>query len=246
MKSNILLTLILVLFICQSASAQRYRKGEGYIAPWEFALSGGVSSFVTSVNPTRGAEHSQINYWKNDLNPAFALSVVRNLTPGFGVEVNWLSSRLTGKWNDNWQPLPYYSDHKSPLTYDTRINQFDLMMVFNINQLMLPGELEDPWHLFLKAGAGITLINDKENYYPNDNPYTKYSAALDGGISVSVSEQIKLMIGTTFRVVNTDNLDGVHLFSAEQDGKRVAYLNTIEIYHFTYMRVSYNWGKIKF
>ena len=72
------------------------------------------------------------------------------------------------------------------------------------------------------------------------------SFALDAGLSVSLNERIKLMIGSTFRFVNTDNLDGVHVVSTDLTGKTIEYMNIFEIYNFTYLRVSYNLGNIGF
>ena len=52
------------------------------------------------------------------------------------------------------------------------------------------------------------------------------------------------MIGSTFRFVNTDNLDGVHVVSTDLNGKTVEYMKVYEIYNYTYLRVSYNLGDI--
>ena len=133
--------------------------------------------------------------------------MVRNISPSLGVEINWLNTRLTGTWNNKWPALPISTSYQSPLTYNSQINQFDVMMVFNLNQIMLPGDEEDVWHLFFKSGIGITKIKDKKKFYPDGSSYARMSFALDAGLSVSLSERIKLMIGSTFRFVNTDNLD---------------------------------------
>jgi len=243
MKITFCLTPILILLLFQGVSARGYmRRGEGYIAPWEFGVSGGVTTFLTSVNPTPGVKNSMMNYWHNNLNPGVALSVVRNLSPSLGIELSWLNSRLTGKWNDKWTPIPFYSDKGSPLTYDTQFNQLDLMANFNLSQIILPGDEEDPWHIFMKAGVGVAKIKDNKNFYPRDNPSIRFSFALDAGASVSLGDKIKLMVGSTFRSVNTDNLDGAHIFSTDTKGKTISYLNIFEIYNFSYLKVSYNFG----
>jgi len=243
MKITYCLTPILVLLLFQGASARGYmRRGEGYIAPWEFGISGGVTMFLTSVNPTPGATNSTINYWHNDLNPGVALSVVRNLSPSLGIEVSWLNSRLTGKWNTKWPAYSTAPGLENPLTYDTQFNQLDLMANFNLSQIILPGDEEDPWHLFMKAGVGVAQIKDNKNFFPGDSPAIKMSFALEVGVSVSLGEKIKLMVGSNFHSVNTDSMDGVHVFSTDKKGKTIAYLNIFEIYNFSYLKVSYNFG----
>ena len=243
MKITYCLTPILVLLLFQGASARGYmRRGEGYIAPWEFGISAGVTTFLTSVNPTPGAANSTINYWHNDLNPGVALSVVRNLSPSLGIEVSWLNSRLTGKWNTKWPPYSTAPGLENPLTYDTQFNQLDLMANFNLSQIILPGDEEDPWHLFMKAGVGVAQIKDNKNFFPGDSPAIKMSFALEAGVSVSLGEKIKLMVGSNFHSVNTDSMDGVHVFSTDKKGKTIAYLNIFEIYNFSYLKVSYNFG----
>jgi len=243
MKITYCLTPILVLLLFQGASARGYmRRGEGYIAPWEFGISAGVTTFLTSVNPTPGAANSTINYWHNDLNPGVALSVVRNLSPSLGIEVSWLNSRLTGKWNTKWPAYSTAPGLENPLTYDTQFNQLDLMANFNLSQIILPGDEEDPWHLFMKAGVGVAQIKDNKNFFPGDSPAIKMSFALEVGVSVSLGEKIKLMVGSNFHSVNTDSMDGVHVFSTDKKGKTIAYLNIFEIYNFSYLKVSYNFG----
>jgi len=237
------LTQLVVFLLVQNVSAQRYRiKGVGYVAPWEIGLSTGISSFLTSVAPNSGLNPNRINYWNNNGNPGVALSVVRNFSPSIGIELNWLYTRLSGRWDNKWPQIPEYADHQNPLTYNSLINQFDLMVAFNVNQILMPGDAEDIWHLYLKTGIGMTRINDKKNFYPGDSPCNRLSFAVDAGISVSVSEKAKLMLGSTFRTVNTDNLDGVHVFSTDQEGKPVAVMNVFEIYNFTYLRINYSWG----
>jgi len=175
---------------------------------------------VTSVNPSSGTMSGQINYWSRDENPGIGLSVMRNISPAVGLELNYLTTRLTGTWNNSYSPLVISAGHESPLTFDSRISQFDLMAMFNLNQMMLPGDEEDLWHIYLKPGVGLALINDNKNFYPGASPYNKMSLVIDAGLSVSMSDKIKLNLGSSFRSVNTDNLDGVHVESTGLNGKR--------------------------
>lgn len=240
MKINFCLTFILTFLLIQGVSAQKRRTYQNAsVSQWEIGLSGGVSTFVTSVNPGPGAPKSSINYWNRDLNPGIGLSVVRNISPTIGIELNWLNTRLTGSWNNKWPAVGISVYKETPTTFNSQINQFDLMATFNMNQMMLPGDEEDLWHIFLKTGLGIAHINDKKNFFPGDNPYTKLSLALDAGVSVSISDKLKLLAGSTFRFVNTDNLDGVHVATTGINGQVVSWMKVYEIYNFTYLSVNY-------
>jgi hypothetical protein len=237
MKTIFSLTQILIILIFVGFSAQgQQSKDPNKITPWEIGLSAGVSSFITSVNP-EAAPH-RINYWNNDLNPGIGLSLTHNISPSLGVEGVWLNTRLTGQWNNRFPPLPVAAGHDNPLTFNSGINQFDLLMAFNVNQILLPGEKEDPWHIFVKTGIGLTLINDQKRFYSNDHPYQKYGLTLDAGFSCSLSRRMKLQAGSAWRFVDTDNLDGVHVTSS--DG--TAYYKVYEIYNYNYLRLTYCLG----
>jgi len=241
-NSHIFMPILLLLFF-HSASAQRNLKAQGgTVSPWEIGISGGASSFVTSVNPEAIESNNQINYWNRDINPGVGLSIARNISPSLGIELNWLNTRLTGSWNNIWPQHPISAGRESPLTFNGQINQFDLMMTFNINQIILPGDLEDKWHFYLKTGVGLANIHDKMKFYPGIT-YNRFSAALDAGLSFSLSDKIKLQIGSTLRSVNTDNLDGVHVVSTYIDGQTTYFMKVFEIYNYSYLRVSCNLGK---
>lgn len=237
-------TLIISVALLQDATAQKHFKDKtGRISPWEIELSGGFSSFMTSVNPDADANNKQINYWHNDFNPGIGLSVVRNISPSLGIEINWLNTRLTGTWDNQFPPLAIAVGYPAPLTYNSKINQFDLMMAFNLNKIYKPGNDEDKWHIYLKPGIGIAHIKDNQNFFPGDSPYLRVSAVLDAGISVSLSEKIKIMAGSSFRFVNTDNLDGVHVLTTDSEGNPVGQEKVYEYYNYTYLRVSYSFGR---
>lgn len=199
---------------------------------------------MTSVNPESGAPDKLINYWNRDINLGFGLSVTRNISPSLGVELGWLNTHLSGTWS-NKIPVPLaYATFPTPLTFNSKINEADLLMVFNLNKIFHPGNDKDPWHLYVKTGIGITHINDKQNFFPADNPYLKMSFVADGGVSISVSEKIKLMVGSSFRLANTDNLDGVHVVGADLNGNILGYKHILEIYNYTYLRLSYSFGQM--
>ena len=244
MKTISYLTLILFILNLQSVSAKKtIKKGIPVVSRWEIGLSSGTSLFLTSINPESNAINKQINYWRNELNPAIGLFAVRNISPSLGIELDWLNTRLTGKWSNKWPPLAVSTGRPSPLRYDSEINQFDLMMVFNVNQMMLPGDNEDRGHLFLKTGIGLSLIHDNKKFY-SVSDHARISFALGLGYSVSLSKKLKMQIGSTFRSVATDNLDGVHIVGSDINGKQVNFLKIYEIYNYSYLSLSYNLGKL--
>jgi hypothetical protein len=245
MKIVFYLSQILVFILFDTVSAQSYsRKSSGNITPWEIAFSAGISSFVTSVNPQPGAVSNRINYWKRDINPAFGLSVVRNISPSIGLELNWINTHLSGTWSNKYPSLFVGTAYENPLKFNSKLNQIDLMVSFNLNQMMLPGEAEDIWHLYLKTGLGMSLITETKHFYPDGSKYSRLSFVLDGGFSYTLTDQIKLMAGSSFRFVNTDNLDGVHVVEADLKGNTTNYLRIYEIYNYTYVQVSYSFGEI--
>lgn len=244
MKTISFLTLFLLILVLQSASAKKtIKKGIPVVSRWEIGLSSGTSLFLTSINPDQNAVNKQINYWKNEVNPAIGLFVVRNFSPSLGIELGWLNTRLTGKWSNKWPPLAVSTGRPSPLRYDSEINQFDLMMVFNANQIMLPGEDEDKGHLFFKTGIGLSQIHDNKKFYSVSNN-ARFSFALGIGYSVSLNKKLKLQIGSTFRSVDSDNLDGVHVVGSDVNGKLVNFTKIYEIYNYSYLNLSYNLGKL--
>jgi len=242
MKIIFYLTQILVILFFTSASAKRpVNSGMPVITPWEIGLSTGASIFGTSFNQDVNAIYKRHSYWYRDINPGLGLFVVRNISPSLGIELNWFNTRLSGRWNKGWPTLPALANQESPFTFSSQINQFDLMMVFNIDQIMLPGDDEDKGHLFIKTGIGISKIKDNKGFYPEINS-SAMSVALGGGYSFSLNEKIKLQVGSILRAVNTDNLDGVHVVNKNKSGKLTEFTQIIEIYNYSYFSVSYSFG----
>ena len=235
---------LFIIIFPQSISAQNQKKKQiGHTTQWEIGLSGGISTFTNSVNIDPGVTDNLVNYWYREANPGFGLSITRNISPSLGIELNWLNTRLTGRWNNTYPPFTIYVGQPDPLTFNSKINQLDLMMAFNLNKVYRPGNEKDNWHLFFNTGIGIIQIKDNRNFYPGASPYIQFSVVADAGASVSLNENVKLMAGSSIRIVKTDNLDGVHIQGIDQNENRVEYSRIFEIYNFTYLKVSYSWGQ---
>ena len=165
MKSIFCLTQFLVILFISAISAKTpVNYGIPVISLWEIGFSSGVSIYGTSFNMGSNAIPNRYSYWNRDLDPGIGLFVVRNISPSLGVEINWLNTCLTGKWKHRWTPIPILTGRENPLTFSSQINQFDLMMVFNVNQIMLPGDEEDRGHFFIKTGIGIMAIKDNQRF----------------------------------------------------------------------------------
>jgi len=242
MKIIFYLTLILIFLFFQSASAKRpVTSGMPVITPWEIGLSTGASVFGTAYLQESNATYKRHSFWYRDVNPGVGLFVVRNISPSLGIEMSWLNTRLSGKWNKTGLTILDLAGRENSLTFNSQINQFDLMMVFNINQIMLPGDEEDSGHFFIKTGVGISKIKDNKKFYPETNS-AAMSFALGGGYSFSLNEKIKLQVGNVLRAANTDNLDGVHVVNKNKSGKLTEFTQIVEVYNYTYFSVSYSFG----
>lgn len=242
MKYIISIVTLFLLFLTGNSYAQKSSHSRsGQMAPWEIHVSSGVSFFVTSVNP-QSSVNRNVNYWSRDPNPGVSVAFTKNITPSFGLEINWLRTRLSGTWNNQYLALPIAERYESPLTFKSKINQFDLMMTFNLNQIFLPGEIEDKWHLFIKPGIGVSLIKDTKAFYSYLGYYSRISYLLDAGFSYSISSRVKLKVGSTFRGSNTDNYDGVHVGGRNPDGSTFDYLHAFEFYNYNYLGLTINLG----
>jgi hypothetical protein len=242
MKIILYLCQILVILFSYSALAEGPTKNRiATITPWEFGLSTGVSIYGTSFIKELNSTYKRNSFWWREANPAIGLLAVRNISPSVGIEVSWINTRLSGNWNKSRAALLDVEGRESPISFNSTINQFGLMMVFNLSQIMLPGDDEDRGHLFIKTGIGISLMKDNKNFYP-DVTSAGMSYALGGGYSVSLNERIKLQIGSTTIAINSDNMDGLHVVPKDNNGQILKPESIIEIYNYSYLSMIYRIG----
>jgi len=252
--------IVTILFcISQSTVAQYRRLNSGDRNSWEFGFSGGVSQFQTTINPSSDAPYKKFNYWNNDFNTAISLTVIKNISPKFSAEFEYLNTKLSGTWNPNngypVPPLALDQGLEYPRPFKTGINQFNLMFVANLNQIVAP-KMGDKWYLFVKAGGGAAFLKAYSalySYTSANNKY-EYSIAYGGGLSYRINEKIKLKLGTTWYRVESDRLDGVHTVlpgvtslkpGANPPGVDPHYFNTIERYIYPYIGMTYGLGLIQ-
>ena len=248
-RSTILV--VIMLFVAQSSFAQytkRRSKGE---STWEIGFSGGVSKFLTSINPNADATYKKFNYWNTDFNAAITLSVIKTISPKFSAEFEFLTTKLSGKWNvNNGYPVPpraIFNGLLYPDPFKTGVNQINLMLVANLNKIIAPNSANEKWYVFLKGGGGAARIKAYNVLYPYPqwaNEY-EYSIAFGGGLSYSIDDRFKIKLGATWYRVETDRLDGVHTLRPDGDWKKNEgyFYNIKERYIYPYIGLTYGLGQ---
>ena len=251
-RSTILFVAIM-LFIAQSSFAQYTKRRSGGESSWEIGFSGGVSKFLTSINPNSDATYKKFNYWNADFNAAIALSVIKTISPKFSAEFEFQTTKLSGSWNVNsGYPVPPQAivlGLPYPTPFKTGVNQFDLMLVANLNQIITPNIANEKWYLFIKGGGGAAILKDYSSLYPYGKPGNdiEYTIAYGGGISYRINEKIKLKLGATWYRNETDRLDGTHTLRPGGDIKKNEgyYFNVKERYIYPYLGMTFGLGQDK-
>lgn len=242
-----ILAFALLLFNAQNTVAQYSRKSLVDASSWEIGFSGGVSRFLTSVNPNSDAIYKRFNYWNADFNAAITLSIIKNISPKFSAEFEFLTTKLSGQWNENsGYPIPAASGNVIPSPFKTGINQFDLMLVVNLNQIVASNSASDKWYLFVKGGGGAAFLKEYNGLFPYSKPGNKfeYTILYGGGLSYNINDKINLKLGSLWCRVATDRLDGIH--TAKNNGEKGNagfYYNVNERYIYPYIGVSYGFGQ---
>lgn len=249
-RSSVTIVIILLCF-AQSTVAQRRSKSESRNS-WEFGISGGASKFLNTINPNSDALYKKFNYWNADFNPAVTLSVIKNFSPKFSAELEFLTTKFSGVWNQsNSYGVPQYALDKGleyPEPFKMGINQFSLMFVPNLNQIIAPQNASDRWYLFAKVGIGAAYLKEYLSLWPySKKEGFKYSLAYGGGFSYMINEKIKLKLGATWYRVESDRLDGImtikpnHSSISDDD----YYFNVKESYIHPYIGITYGIGQIQ-
>jgi len=246
--------IVTILFcISQSTVAQYRRLNSGDRNSWEFGFSGGVSQFQNTIDPNSNATYKKFNYWNADFNTAISLSVIKNISPKFSAEFEFLTTKLSGTWNPNkGYPVPPLAIDRGleyPNPFKTGIEQYNLMFVANLNQIVAPKNASDKWYVFVKAGGGGTRLKQYSAlfYLSQTGKIFKYSLSYGGGLSYRINEKIKIKLGTTWSRVESDRLDGVHTLKpgVTPEGIDPDIYNAKEVYIFPYIGMTYGLGLIQ-
>ncbi|MCX6239877.1 MAG: hypothetical protein NTY07_20420 [Bacteroidia bacterium] len=251
---SFVLNIAILLLIAQSTVAQYSKRRSGDVSSWEIEFTGGVSKFLTSINPNSDAVYKKFNYWNADFNGAFTLSVTKTISPKFNAQFEFLTTKLSGQWNVNSgypvPPLAIAQGLSYPNPFKTGVNHLNLLILANLNQIVAPNSANDKWYLFVKGGMGLAFLKEYSSLYPlvqPGNPF-KYTVIYGGGLSYTINDKIKLKLGSTWYRVETDRLDGVHILKPGGDYQvdpGFAY-NVKERYIYPYVGMTYGFGKANF
>lgn len=248
------LLVVIVLLFTQSTIAQNGRRNSGDASSWEIGFSGGLSKFLTSIDPNSDAIYKKFNYWNADFNAGITVSIVKIISPKFSAGFELMTTKLSGSWNVNSgypvPPLALAEGLPYPNPFKTGVNVADLFVLANLNQIVAPNSTNDKWFLFAKGGFGLAFLKEYSGLYPLGQPGNlyKYTYVLGGGVSYTVNEKVKLKLGTSWYRVETDRLDGVHtLKPGLAFGSDPNYeFNVKERYIYPYIEVTYGLGKANF
>src|SRR5659263_268380 len=160
-------------------------------------------------------------------------------------EFDFLTLKFSGAWNQsNSYGVPQYAldlGLEYPGPFKMGINQFALMFVPNLNQIIAPKNASERWYLFLKVGFGAAYLKEYYSLFPyGKGAGFKYSLAYGGGFSYIVTEKIKLKLGVTYYRVESDRLDGIitirpnHASGTDED----YYFNIKESYMHPYIGIT--------
>jgi len=244
---------VIMLFVVQSSVAQYSRRsGSGDNNTWEFGFTGGASQFCNSINPNSDATFKKFNYWNADYNAAITVSIIKNFSPKFSAEFEFLTTKLSGSWNENsgYGIPPPATAQTLPPPFKTGINQFMLMFVPNLNKIVAPNSANEKWYLFVKLGIGGSFLKElKPALFPySKNSGFKYTLAYGGGLSYTINEKIKLKLGATWYRAETDRLDGVHTSKPgivlPKKNEDLVY-NVKEKYLYPYIGMTYGFGQVQ-
>jgi hypothetical protein len=244
----------IVLLITQNTVAQVGRRSSNDASSWEIGFSGGVSRFLTSINPNSDAVYKKFNYWNADFNAAITISVVKTISPKFSAGFELLTTKLSGSWNVNSgypvPPLALAQGLPYPNPFKTGVNQAYLFVLANLNHIVAPNSANDKWFLFAKGGFGLAFLKEYSGLYPLVQPGNlyKYTIIYGGGLSYTVNEKIKLKLGASWYRVESDRLDGVHtLKPGMTGGSDINFaFNVKERYIYPYLGLTYGLGKANF
>lgn len=237
----------LLLLNARNAVAQYSRKSLVEASSWEIGFSGGVSRFLTSVNPNSDAIYKRFNHWNADFNATITLSIIKNISPKFSAEFEFLTTKLSGRWNENsGYPIPAASGKVIPSPFKTGINQFDLMLVANLNQIVASNSASDKWYLFVKGGGGAAFLKEFHGLFPYNKSGNKfeYSIIYGVGLSYDIKDNINLKLGSSWCRIATDRLDGIHTAKPNGgQGNAGFYFNVNERYINPYIGITYGFGE---
>ncbi|NEW82158.1 MAG: OmpA family protein [Mariniphaga sp.] len=191
---------IVVLLMCYVSTFAQDKVESEPFRNWEIGINGGIANFTGEYNMFKDARFNHFNHWNSDMNVGFGALLKRNFSHVFAVEAAWNYSTLTGSWKFDNRAMP---------DFKTRVNEFDVNTVWNINNLFSKNKFERKIYWYAKIGFGVSHINDIVSATPLNGQHWKVPVIpLGTGVAFRLNENLKLNIGTQWSWINTDRLDG--------------------------------------
>lgn len=229
----------IALFVCYVTSfAQEKAKPEPY-KNWEIGINVGVANFTGEYNMFKDARFNHFNHFKGDMDFGFGASLKKNFSHVFALEGAWNATNLTGSWDESYGSSP---------DFKTKVNEYDLNTVWNINNLFSKNKFDRKIYWYAKLGVGATHLMATEgvNNLDSDEHWKFMTIPVGTGVAFKLGDKVKLNVGTQWSWINTDRLDG---FSSQNGtiamkaGNPVANVYGTKLY--THVGLSYSFGKKK-
>ena len=190
----------MTFFLCCTITVAQEKKSPEPYKNWEIGISAGVASFTGEYNMFKDARFNHFNHWKSELNLGFGASAKKNLSQVFGLEAMWNYSNLTGSWKYDSRPI---ADFK------TEVNEYNLNSVWNITNLLSKNKFDRKIYWYAKIGIGASHLWKKAGVNSlNDEHWKLPTIPMGTGLSVRISDELQINLGTQWSWVNSDRLDG--------------------------------------
>jgi len=112
----------------------------------------------------------------------------------------WNYSNLTGSWKYDSRPI---ADFK------TEVNEYNLNSVWNITNLLSKNKFDRKIYWYAKIGIGASHLWKKAGVNSlNDEHWKLPTIPMGTGLSVRISDELQINLGTQWSWVNSDRLDG--------------------------------------
>lgn len=229
MKRSILSSVFLMSFICLSLTvfAQKnyntYAKRSGpSAAPWNISVNGGV--FFPEL---LGKENAI--YGSKDYNPAFGISIGRQLFSNIGLRADLSSGKLSA---NNFDTPPATSDQIPAFyrdyTTDVRMSA-SLNLVLSIPILRIGQYRNRPITFNAWGGAGVINFETQFNVNPDRNVYygevTDVYTTAGAALKYRVGKRVDLGANYSANFFNGYNLDAVQVTGPNKDTYSFAYIS---------------------
>jgi outer membrane protein OmpA-like peptidoglycan-associated protein len=202
---------LVITLMCFAFTFAQEKKDSEPNKKWEIGINAGVDNFTGEYNMYKESRWNHYNHWKSDLDFGFGALVKKNFSHVFALEGDWNYTNLTGSWNENTGSFP---------DFKTRVSEFNLNSVWNLNNLFSKNKFERKIYWYAKLGLGESHIkNIASMSAATQGPDWRKAAWKPGydlgtGVSFRLNDNFRLNVATQWDWIKTDRLDGKSEFIA--------------------------------